>query len=54
MDYKGEVFPITKELALISNECVKLNAVCVDCGKDAYISHRTVNQEGKIVIGGER
>jgi len=53
MDYKGEAFLVTKELAPISNECVKLNAVCVDCGKDAYISHRTVNQEGKVVIGGK-
>jgi thymidine kinase len=51
--WRGMSFPITQRLAPRSEECIKLRAICVDCGKDAWISHRIVKEEGKVVVGGQ-
>jgi thymidine kinase len=52
MNCFGTPYKIMSELAAISNNCVKLNAVCVDCGKDAYISHILVDDTSGELVGG--
>lgn len=52
MDYKGEPFDITMRLATCAEKCIKLHAVCMDCGNDAWISHRISKEGEKVVIGG--
>lgn len=42
----GEPFGIVKDLACISKYVDKLHAVCVDCGGDAFISYKVVNEQG--------
>lgn len=51
MDYTGKPFEVIKELMPISNYLYKHHAVCVRCGADAWISHRKVEQAGRIVVG---
>lgn len=51
MDYRGKPFEIVKELMPISNYLYKHHAVCVGCGSDAWISHRKVEDDERIVIG---
>lgn len=51
MKFNGEPFDVMKELAAISNDSKKFQAVCVQCGNDAYISHRLINDETDIVVG---
>lgn len=52
IDYRGEPFEVTMRIASIADETLKLHAVCTNCGKDAWISHRLVNKEDRIVVGG--
>lgn len=51
MKFNGEPFPLMMELAAISNQCTKFQAVCVKCGEDAYISHRLTDDDSDIVVG---
>ena len=53
MKFNGEPFPVMMELASISNQCKKFQAVCVRCGEDAYISHRLTDDDSDIVVGSE-
>lgn len=52
MNCFGKPYKLMSELAAISNECIKLKAVCVDCGKDAYVSHILIEDTSGEVVGG--
>ena len=52
MNCFGNPYKNMMELAAISNECIKLRAVCCDCGEDAYISHILIEDKTGEVVGG--
>ena len=49
--FSGNPFEILKELMPIADYLHKHHAVCVKCGSDAWVSHRKVNKQERIVIG---
>lgn len=51
MDYLGKPFGSVPFLLSIADEVVKTQAVCMNCGDSAYISHRKNNEKQKILIG---
>ena len=51
MDIEGHPFEVVKELMPISDYLYKHHAVCVECGTDAWISHRKTPEKERIVIG---
>lgn len=51
MDFEGRPFEIVKELMPISDYLYKHHAVCVDCGTDAWVSHRKIRNTERVVIG---
>lgn len=53
MKFNGEPFEVMMKLAAISDKCNKYNAVCVECGKNAYISHRLVDDDSDIIVGSD-
>lgn len=48
----GEPVDLTARLAAISHKATKHHAVCIDTGKDAYISYCLVEKEGDVLVGG--
>ncbi len=44
MDYKGSSFRPMPELCAIADEVTKVHAICVKCGRLAYVSHRIVGK----------
>jgi thymidine kinase len=38
-------------LCAIADEVTKVHAICVKCGALAYVSHRTVNNDKRVLIG---
>ncbi|WP_342254027.1 thymidine kinase [Spiroplasma endosymbiont of Zeiraphera isertana] len=42
-DFRGEPFPVTKELLALAEFVTKLDAVCVKCGKAATKTQRIIN-----------
>ncbi len=54
MDFEGEPFEILKELMPISDYLYKHHAVCVNCGTDAWVSHRKIRAKQRVVIGATR
>ena len=51
MDYKGVPFGPIPALCAIADEVTKVHAICVRCGELAYISHRTVPNEKRVLLG---
>ena len=51
IDFTGKPFEILKELMPYADYLHKHHAVCVKCGSDAWVSHRKVNKQERIVIG---
>lgn len=51
MDFKGVPFGPMPALLAIADEVTKVHAVCVRCGDLAYISHRTIDDERRVVLG---
>ena len=43
LDFRGEPFGIMPALLAVADEALKLKAICVTCGKDAYHTQRMVN-----------
>jgi thymidine kinase len=43
LDFRGEPFQVTSQLLAFADSIVKLKAICVKCGKDAYVSQRLIN-----------
>lgn len=51
MDFKGEPFGPVPALCAIADEVTKVHAVCVRCGTPAYISHRLVENNNRVLLG---
>jgi len=53
MDYKGVPFGPIPNLCAIADEVTKVHAICVKCGSLAYLTHRTVIDSKRILLGEE-
>ena len=51
MDYKGVPFGPIPALCAIADEVTKVHAICVKCGQLAYISHRIVHNDKRVLLG---
>ena len=51
MDYKGVPFGPMPALCAIADDVQKVHAICVKCGALAYVSHRKVHGDKRVMIG---
>lgn len=51
MDFKGVPFGPMPALMAIAEEVTKVHAICVRCGNLAYVSHRIVSDEHRVLLG---
>ena len=51
MDYKGIPFGPMPGLCAIADEVTKVHAICVKCGNLAYVSHRLVADDKRVLLG---
>ena len=51
LDFKGEPFGPMPALCAIADEVSKVHAICVKCGSLAYVSHRTVENDKRVLLG---
>lgn len=51
MDYRGKPFGPIPSLLAIADEVTKVHAICVRCGNLAYISHRLVHNDKRVLLG---
>ena len=51
MDYKGVPFGPMPGLCAIADEVLKVHAICVRCGSLAYVSHRIVDSQKRVLLG---
>lgn len=51
MDFKGVPFGPMPALCAIADDVTKVHAICVKCGRIAYISHRTVADDNRVLLG---
>ena len=51
MDYKSVPFGPMPALCAIADDVTKVHAICVKCGSLAYVSHRTVVGDRRILLG---
>lgn len=51
MDYKGVPFGPMPALCAIADEVTKVHAICVRCGNLAYVSHRKVDNDRRVLLG---
>jgi len=51
MDYKGVPFGPIPALCAIADDVTKVHAICVRCGSLAYLSHRTVQNDKRVLLG---
>src|SRR5574344_708762 len=51
MDYKGIPFGPMPNLCAIADEVTKVHAICVRCGALAYVSHRSVDNDKRVLLG---
>mgnify|MGYP002522843508 CR=1 FL=1 len=51
MDYKGVPFGPMPALCAIADDVTKVHAICVKCGNLAYVSHRKVQNERRVLLG---
>ena len=51
MDYKGVPFGPIPALCAIADEVTKVHAICVKCGALAYVSHRLVKNDKRVLLG---
>mgnify|MGYP004616371875 FL=1 len=51
MDFKGVPFGPMPALMAIADDVYKTHAICVHCGDLAYVSHRTVNSDKRVLLG---
>ena len=50
MDYKGVPFGPIPALCAIADDVQKVHAICVKCGALAYVSHRKVHGDKRVMI----
>ena len=51
MDFKGKPFGPIPALCAIADEGTKVHAICVKCGALAYVSHRLVSEDRRVLLG---
>ena len=51
MEYKGVPFGPMPALCAIADDVTKVHAICVKCGNLAYVSHRKVQSEQRVLLG---
>ena len=51
MDFKGKPFGPMPALCAIADEVTKVHAICVRCGSLAYVSHRKVAGDKRVLLG---
>ena len=51
MDFKGIPFGPMPALMAIADDVTKVHAICVKCGAQAYVSHRLVDSEKRVLLG---
>lgn len=51
MDYKGVPFGPMPALCAIADDVTKVHAICVQCGNLAYVSHRKVANDRRVLLG---
>ena len=51
MDYKGVPFGPIPALCAIADEVTKVHAICVRCGALAYVSHRLISNDRRVLLG---
>lgn len=51
MDFKGKPFGPIPALCAIADEVTKVHAICVKCGALAYVSHRLVDNDKRVLLG---
>ena len=51
MDYKGVPFGPIPALCAIADDVTKVHAICVECGALAYVSHRLVANDKRVLLG---
>ena len=51
MDFKGAPFGPIPALCAIADEVTKVHAICVKCGALAYVSHRLVKSDRRVLLG---
>lgn len=51
MDFKGIPFGPIPALLAIADEVTKVHAICVKCGALAYVSHRLVENDHRVLLG---
>lgn len=51
MDFKGLPFGPMPALMAIADDVTKVHAICVRCGSLAYVSHRIVEGEKRVLLG---
>lgn len=51
MDFKGIPFGPMPALCAIADDVSKVHAICVKCGNLAYVSHRLVDNDRRVLLG---
>ncbi|MCQ2268393.1 MAG: thymidine kinase [Bacteroidaceae bacterium] len=51
MDYRCIPFGPMPNLCAIADEVLKVHAICVRCGSLAYVSHRIVDSQKRVLLG---
>jgi len=51
MDYRGVPFGPMPALCAIADDVTKVHAICVKCGNLAYVSHRKVPGDKRVMLG---
>lgn len=51
MDFKGVPFGPMPALMAIADDVTKVHAICVRCGSLAYVSHRIVEGDKRVLLG---
>ncbi|MBQ0104237.1 MAG: thymidine kinase [Prevotellaceae bacterium] len=51
MDFKGIPFGPMPALCAIADDVTKVHAICVRCGAQAYVSHRKVQNDKRVLLG---
>ena len=51
MDYKGVPFGPIPALCAIADDVQKVHGICVKCGALAYVSHRKVHGDKRVMLG---
>ena len=51
MDFKGKPFGPIPALCAIADDVQKVHAICVKCGSQAYVSHRLVASDKRVLLG---